>query len=74
MGPGDTGQLPTLQVLIRVHCQPERNAEKGLNHKGIVKSCLAKYCFSQKSIFQDDMEGLLAILKNQVKFGEGEKE
>lgn len=51
-GTGDRGQLPALQVVMLVHCRAERNAEKGLNHKGIaVKSCLAKYCFSPKSIF-----------------------
>lgn len=73
LGTGDMGQLPASQVLILVHYQPERNAEEGLNHKGIImKSCLAKYCFSQKSIFQEDMEGHLAILNNQMKSCEGE--
>jgi len=53
-----------------------KKCRKRSKSQGIaVKSCLAKYCFSPKSIFfQDDMEGLLAFLNNQMKFAEGEKE
>lgn len=68
-----TGWLLSLQGHILVHFQEERNAVKDLNHKKVVKSAWQNIISSKfYFFFRDDVEGLLAILKDLMKFAEGD--